>query len=667
MTSLPCPPPERLKAFYRGEIPDEQSDELVSHVCDCPDCQVWLDTSDDSQDSLIVHLRTPDEESNLDREPACELGILKALGAFAVADQLVSDELSNHETGTSTFPKTIGDYEVLRVLGTGGMGQVYLAKHSRLGRLVALKILAGRRLGDHRANQRFESEMRVIGRLSHPNIVTAHDAREIDGQAVLVTEYIDGLDLGQLLLRSGPLPTAEACEIVRQVLEALQYTSDQGFVHRDVKPSNIMLSRQGDVKLLDLGLARIQYGDVETPEITGTGQTMGTADYISPEQITDSRQVDIRSDIYSLGATFYKLLTGRAPFGDDMHTSAFAKMTAHVSKSPTSIRTLRSDLPMEVERLIESMLAKRPEDRPQRPRDVAERLLPFCGPSDLRGLSEQAIESKSNERVVEPESKSSAKQTVPQTSSFWRRPISMSKAIAAGFFGFLIGMVLGITIVITNPDGTKSYLRLATGSKVELQESQESEKEAGQPTNNTTSKTESGFDPAFSNAPKFPEHQSPLGFGFGPEPSPLEFGILVYPESSGKSPSIPDKVLSALLEQLHRTNTATIVETQTARFVPMALLGPVEVPISEWNNGIRYALVSKDPNHSIPWGEIKGQILSVEKSFDPFSDESSIKLEFDRALADRLEKLTAQANGQQLAIIASGQVTQAPKLNSPIS
>ena len=215
------------------------------------------------------------------------------------------------------------------------MGSVFLARHTKLGREVALKVLASHRLADKRMRERFEAEMRAVGRLSHPHIVTAHDAREVDGTAVLVTEYIDGLDLGQLVARTGPLEIADACEIIRTVAVALQYTSGQGFVHRDVKPSNIMLSWSGDVKLLDLGLARLQDDRHKEVEITGTGQAMGTADYVAPEQVADSRSVDVRADIYSLGCTLFKILTGRAPFADLQHTTAFAKMTAHVVDTAT--------------------------------------------------------------------------------------------------------------------------------------------------------------------------------------------------------------------------------------------------------------------------------------------------------------------------------------------
>jgi serine/threonine protein kinase len=479
MTTMLCPTTDRLKAFYLGELPDEQSDELVSHVGTCATCQAELESGLDVEDSLIVSLREPDTDLELDREPACNAGLLKALGALATANETPDNKERpddgglngkvSYEPNETSLPKSIGEYEILKSLGHGGMGHVYLARHNKLGRMVALKILARHRLGDHRASQRFESEMRVIGRLSHPNIVIAHDAREIDGTAVLVTEYIDGFDLGQLLQRTGPMEIADACEIVRQIALALQYTSDEGFVHRDIKPSNIMVSSTGEVKLLDLGLARLQFGDMESAEITGTGQTMGTADYISPEQVTDSRKVDIRSDLYSLGATLYKLLSGQAPFAGQEYATAFAKMTGHVSTTPGKLRSLRVEVPVELERLVATMLSKRPEDRPQRPDTVARMLSSFSMGCDLRRIVRAASVPSMpiKQSRVNTLSQPSAE---PKTQSFFRRPVQLYKAIAAGFFGAVVGFCLGIIITITHPDGTKTTLTIPDGSKIEIAE-----------------------------------------------------------------------------------------------------------------------------------------------------------------------------------------------------
>ncbi len=653
MTTMKCPTQDRLKSFYRGEIADEQSDELVSHLSECSDCQASLNQSDDGQDWLIEQLRKADEDSQLDREAACELGILKALGAFAVTDALERKRV-DEKGDPRDLPVAIGDYEILRVLGTGGMGRVYLARHGKLGKLVAVKVLASHRLADHRALQRFESEMRVIGRLSHPNIVTAHDARDIDGKAVLVTEYIDGMDLGQLVLRSGPLPIAEACEIIRQISEALAYTSEQGFVHRDIKPSNIMLSQSGDVKLLDLGLARLPAGDEERAEITGTGQTMGTADYISPEQITDCRQVDVRSDIYSLGATFYKLLSGRAPFADDSHPSAFAKMTAHVSKSPLPIQSLRRDLPVELVRIIDSMLQKRPDDRPHNPQLIAESLSVWCPPADLKRLIDQAV--LADPQSIQPTAETKSIPSGASVQPTMKAPSSNLKAIAAGFLGLVVGIVLGIIITITNPDGTRSLLHLPDGSKIEISQSPDA------PSRYLRDERDRQSAAANSGQGEGMTGRREVSSRF----DPLQFVLLVNPESSGKKPSIADHELKALLEQLHRTSSGTLVGSQETMFIPIANESTGEVPISAWNNGIRFALVSTNPKYAIPWSDIKGKVLSVERILDSNGRQPQLQLDFAGDLGNKLETLTSAAIGQQLGIIADGKLIQAPMLNSSI-
>jgi len=257
MTIAPqkCPSAQNLHSYALGRLSDDDSAEIFEHLSQCEVCTSELETLADDGDSLIESLRQPDLSIGFGDEPDCKLAVVKALGALADAGDL--------DAGMDSIPLPLqmGEYEIVRPLGQGGMGRVYLARHTKLGREVALKVLATHRIGDPRMQQRFESEMRAVGRLSHPNIVTAHDAREIDGTAVLVTEFIDGLNLGQLVQSVGSLRIADACEIARQVAVALAYTNDQGFVHRDIKPSNIMLSRTGEVKLLDLGLARFHETD----------------------------------------------------------------------------------------------------------------------------------------------------------------------------------------------------------------------------------------------------------------------------------------------------------------------------------------------------------------------------------------------------------------------
>jgi len=386
MNATTCPTDEELRNLSFGRSNADDSDALLAHLEHCASCQAEIDTIANADDSLITDLRTADDHKHIDTEGGCQNAMVKALGALALAQDGAA-------FGDLDVPRMIGDYEIIRPLGRGGMGTVFLARQTKLGRKAALKLLANHRLASPRMKERFESEMRSIGRLSHPNIVTAHDAREIAGAAVLVMEFIDGFDLSQLLKRLGPLSIANACEIARQVATALAYTESNDIVHRDIKPSNVMLSSEGQVKLLDLGLARLCVDEVEHAGETATGQTVGTADYVSPEQVSDSRNVDIRADIYSLGCTLFKLLTGKAPFADAEHATVFSKLNAHVSEPAPSLSVARPDAPVELVRLVDSMMRKAPADRPQSPKRIETELAKHTDGVDLMRLAQDAAKA----------------------------------------------------------------------------------------------------------------------------------------------------------------------------------------------------------------------------------------------------------------------------------
>ena len=279
----------------------------------------------------------------------------------------------------------LGPYLLLERLGEGGMGQVYKARHLKLNRLVALKVIRKERLASPEAVRRFYREIELAGKLNHRNIALAYDADQAGETHFFAMEYLEGIDLGKLVKQRGPLPVHVACNCIRQAALGLQHAYERGLVHRDLKPSNLLLTSRagaaghdaeaaGVVKLLDLGLARLE-GPEAGSELTREGVVMGTPDYIAPEQAMSSHSVDIRADLYSLGCTLFYLLTGRPPFGGE---TFMEKLLKHQVEPPPDIETLRRDVPPGVSFIVQKLLAKQPADRFQTPGELAAALEPFC-------------------------------------------------------------------------------------------------------------------------------------------------------------------------------------------------------------------------------------------------------------------------------------------------
>jgi serine/threonine protein kinase len=265
-------------------------------------------------------------------------------------------------------------YRLLERLGAGGMGAVYLCEHIMMGRKVALKILPVQQAEDPASLARFYREARAVARLDHPNIVRAHDIDHDDKIHFIVLEFVDGSNLHDFIRRNGTVTFERAAHYIRQAALGLQHAHEGGLVHRDIKPGNLLLDRQGVVKILDMGLARFFHEDtVAFIKEYEVGYIIGTGDYIAPEQIVDSR-VDIRADIYSLGGTMYYLLTGKSPFQDG---SSAQKIIWHQVRHPKSLRVLRPDVPAALIEVFEKMIAKEPGRRYQTPIEVAAALEPF--------------------------------------------------------------------------------------------------------------------------------------------------------------------------------------------------------------------------------------------------------------------------------------------------
>lgn len=270
-------------------------------------------------------------------------------------------------------PEVLGDYRILSRLGSGGMGTVYRALHERMGRHVAVKVLRPEIQNNEALRQRFDREVRAAAKLSHPNIVTALDARSHNGVHFLVTELVEGSDLDHHVRQHGPLSVPQAADVILQAASGLAYAHSQGVIHRDIKPANLLMSRDGVVKILDMGLARLESEDHDrnTSGLTDTGVMMGTAAYMPPEQARDTRRADARSDIYSLGCTLHFLLTGRPVYAG---VSQVDTILSHVNQPVPSLRQNDPRVPLGLDRLFQQMIAKDPSERIQTAGEVRERL-----------------------------------------------------------------------------------------------------------------------------------------------------------------------------------------------------------------------------------------------------------------------------------------------------
>lgn len=379
----------------------------------------------------------------------------------------------------------LGSYVLLDKVGEGGMGAVFKARNWKLGRVVALKLIRREKLANPQAVKRFQREIRAAAHLQHPNIVHASDADEIAGTHILIMDYVENaVDLARQVREHGPLPWPKACEYIRQAALGLQHAHERGMVHRDIKPPNLLLSvvsrqpsaakdasrsgigrgtlttDQEQIKILDMGLARLHTPDMEGVDTSATltqdGVVVGTPDYISPEQARDARSADIRSDLYSLGCTFYYLLAGQAPFGG---ATAMEKLIKHQLETPPPLPPSRRDVPEPVSAIITRLMAKRPEDRYQTPAELVRTLdqalaavptapvamaTPVATPAAAASANtpvEQSSETADNWAKVAVEPPRSSARIPRQPAASWLKSIP-PKWLAAGAAVFLCVLVM---------------------------------------------------------------------------------------------------------------------------------------------------------------------------------------------------------------------------------
>ena len=287
------------------------------------------------------------------------------------------------EMGAALAGEQLGHFRLEEFIGGGGMGAVFRATDTTLGRTVAVKVVSCDETNEDTL-RRFRNEAQSAARLDHPNIARVYYVGEDKGWNYIVFEYIEGVNVRDLVEHNGPLSLEDAIKYTLQMAEALEHASQRDVTHRDIKPSNILIMIDGRAKLVDMGLARLHQVESSTNELTASGVTLGTFDYISPEQARDPRNTDVRSDLYSLGCTLFFMLVGQPPFPEG---TVLQKLLSHSSDEPPDVRQHRPDLPEDMTAVVNKMLAKLPEQRFQSPRELIGELLLLADRLNLTAIT----------------------------------------------------------------------------------------------------------------------------------------------------------------------------------------------------------------------------------------------------------------------------------------
>ncbi len=419
---VPCPQHDELTEFSAGRLPSDMVGKIGAHVEHCDKCAETISLMSESSDTLLTELRGSNQHtemcSDADRDrvvqlinrvgteaseaekddatkahpvPAklqkvvddlAETGLLDANRIAEVITSLPEDKRDDPQEFAKALIRrklltkfqatavcqgmakslVFGAYVVLDKIGAGGMGMVYRGQHRRMKREVAIKVLPGGSLNDDDAVERFYREVEAAAKLLHANIVTAFDAGQHGNSHFLVMEYVNGKDLGVVIRERGPLPVSAAVDLIIQAARGLEYAHGEGLIHRDIKPANLLVDKKGTVKILDMGLARLAAATTGDDGLTKSGQIMGTVDYMAPEQAADTRKADARSDIYSLGCTLYRLLTGQSMFDGE---TIMNKMMSHAQLPPPDLQIQRLDVSDQLNAVFQKMVAKSPADRQQ--------------------------------------------------------------------------------------------------------------------------------------------------------------------------------------------------------------------------------------------------------------------------------------------------------------
>lgn len=379
-----------LRAFALGTMDEAAAPFLREHLKNCPRCAQSMDQALAAVNPVLAQDQALMEALTLSRlktrSKTSETPIGVAPQEFGATRSFQGKAVSPTATPPG-FPRELLEqkqFQILRRLGAGGMGVVYLAHNLLLDRDEALKVMQTDQMESLLAPERFMAEMRAASRLNHPNIVTSYSACQWEKLLVFCMEYVPGETLASFAeehhSHKNPFPLANACYYAYQTSLGLQHAHEKGMVHRDIKPANLMLFRKGHrhiVKILDFGLAKATSEDTNKAHLTVSGQALGTPHYMAPEQIRDASRADIRADIYSLGCTLYHLLSGHPPFEGK---SVYELLEKHIRDEAPPIEELRPDVPSVVGQIVRKMMAKDPNERFQTPAEVAKALNPFFHP-----------------------------------------------------------------------------------------------------------------------------------------------------------------------------------------------------------------------------------------------------------------------------------------------
>ena len=385
--------PEKWALYNQGKLSEIECREIDQFLKEngIPEELNQIDLSH-NQDSLINDIRltsTTIQKDMASRLNPSESDVLTLSEAWPD----IFSELGNP---ILSIKQTIGNYRLIENVSLSKMGRVYLAEDLRNGSKVAIKFPA-ESLGA-KAVERFRREIRMAKQLKHSQIVTVIDELQFREMPVYVMPWVEGVDLGRLVQFKGALPIEDVIEIGRQSALILEYLNRHRVVHRDIKPSNLILTPEGEVKLIDLGLAILQQFDVTDESLTESVQILGSLDYMAPEQAREAHSTDIRSDIYSLGCTLYKLANGKAPFENSTGRHVLQKIMAHALDDFQDAHISNSSIPMEFSAMIKKMCAKKPSDRYSSPLEISKLFEGFGLNSDLKKLIVDAKELQTQSR-----------------------------------------------------------------------------------------------------------------------------------------------------------------------------------------------------------------------------------------------------------------------------